>query len=109
MTDIMELARAILDGEHDDHFDAINAAISGRKDILKRQMFHQLQVNDRVRVVSCGTKYLVGATATLVAKRTTKVAIQFDKDIVDPYGKWAGNRCILSPSMIEKIPAEVTA
>jgi hypothetical protein len=110
--DIMELSRAILDGELDESFDAINAAMSGRKDILKRQAFHTFQEGDRVRVCNVGRpQYINGATGTIKEKRVTKITVQLDDDIYDPYGKWAGKGCILSPSQIEKlelVPSEGT-
>lgn len=100
-----ELCKAILSGDADENIDSVVQALSSRKRTLAARLFDELEEGDRVRVRQGTIKpvYLQGALATVMNKRTTKITIQFDDDINDPYGKWAGNRCICSPSMLEKV------
>ena len=100
-----EIYTAILSGEADGEFEGIMLAIQERKKSLGAMTFASLREGDRVRVNAPNIKprYIHGATGILVEKRVTKVTVRFDDDINDPYDKWAGARCILSPTMVEKI------
>lgn len=98
------VAQAIILGGHDEELDSIMLAVEQRRTARAQHLFAELNVDDRVKVnTSCPKRYLIGATGTVVAKRITKITILFDNDIHDPYGKWAGQRCIMPPTMLEKI------
>lgn len=77
-----------------------------REKVLAARLYDNLRIEDRVRIKEdalINPNYLRGASATVTAKRTTKITVRFDDDINDPYGKWAGQHCILTPMHIEKI------
>lgn len=90
-------------GRADDDLNAVIEAVAWRKKVLASRLFDDLAVGDRVRIGSIKPRYLVGAMATVEEKHITKVTIRFDDNINDPYQKWAGNRCLVSPSAIEKV------
>lgn len=100
----LSVVSLIKGGKADDDLDAVMEAVHWRKRVLASRLFDDLEPDDRVRVIdNIKPRYLAGATATVVAKRVSKVTIRFDDDIHDPYNKWAGRNCILSPGMIEKV------
>jgi hypothetical protein len=104
-----EIYTAIVSGDADGQFARINRAIAVRQDIIAGQIWDKIEPGvTRVRVNTAHIKprYLDGATATVIAKRVRKVTIRFDQDINDPYRKWAGNNCIISPEHLEIIDAD---
>lgn len=104
-----EIYTAILAGQADDGLDRILHALSERRKTLAHRTFDSLADGDRVMVTAKHIKprYLDGAMGTVVEKRISKVTIQFDDDINDPYGKWAGKRCILDPTHLIKVEPDV--
>lgn len=102
--DRLTVVYMIRGGQADDDLDAVTEAVRWRKQVLASRLFDSLEREDRVQIVSTiKPRYLAGAKATVVEKRVSKITIRFDDDIDDPYGKWAGKNCVLSPGMVEKI------
>jgi hypothetical protein len=80
--------------------------------MIGEEMFNRLAIGTRVRIKESARikpLYLKGATGEVVAKRTSKVTIKLDTDIDDPYGKWAGHRCILDPGWLEIVSSDEAA
>lgn len=107
--DFSKIVQSLNAGLYDDQISDFAEAVGQRAKIVKtreaQQLFANLEVEDRVRVNAPHLKprYLNGATGTVVEKRITKITVQFDDDIDDPYGKWAGKKAVLHPSMIVPI------
>lgn len=97
------VVQLIKTGTADDDLNAVIEAVNWRKKVVASRLFDELQEGDRVRIGNIKPRYLVGALATVKEKRVTKITIVFDEDINDPYHKWAGRSCIVSPSMLEKV------
>jgi len=105
-TQLTDLIEPIMSGALDDHLDDLVETINRRRTTIGQQRFAELEEGTRVQVKlppNGRPRYLDGAYATVMEKRLTKVTVQFDDDIDDPYGKWAGKRCIMPPSML--VPA----
>lgn len=101
---VVDIVDIIAAGSVDDYLDEIVGVIDERKRRLASDLFYELKIKDRVRVKApLRPRYLEGALGTVVDKRVTKITVQFDDDIHDPYGKWAGKRAVLSPSQVEKV------
>jgi hypothetical protein len=104
--DKYELRSTIVAGAWDDDLDYLSQAIRDRKAIQSKTKFYELAPGDRVRLQNLRPQYLVGATATVVDRKQTKLTVTIDRDWLDMHpkakGKWSG---IISanPSMLERI------
>lgn len=101
--DFSEISKAIIKGELDDRLADIITCIHGRKEILGRMKFFELNVGDRVRFVS-STKpaYLAGKTGRLTEHKNKKVVVDLDM----PAGRfWKGIRTPVS--LIERVEEEI--
>ena len=91
----------ILHGTLDDDLDNLTLAIRERKDTISRRSFYTINVGDKVNFISGRPKYLIGQTATVVAKKQKNLSIEFDdKQAVRKYG-YGPVTC--PPSMVEKV------
>lgn len=72
------LINDILDGELDDHLDALIDAAQARKDTTAKLRAARLQVGDKVRLMNIRPKYLSGATGTVESKGDTRMRIKLD-------------------------------
>lgn len=93
-------------GEHDDLLDNIIDTCSARRKVLSHRDFDLFQEGDRVRIrldARIKPRYILGAKGTIVSKGVSRVTVEFDPDIDDPYGKWAGRRAVLDPGTIELV------
>lgn len=100
-----EVIAAILDGELDDSIKEIIDTCQIRHKAMGAETFDLIEIGDTVRIKAgmLKPKYLDGALGVVVDKRITKVTVQFNDDIYDPYGKWAGKRAICHAEHMERV------
>ena len=97
---------AISDGDLDDHLNDIVDAITERRKVLSAITFAMLEAGSRVRIrqdANMKPHYLKGALGRIEEKRITKISVRFDRDIHDPYHKWAGRIAIVRPEWLEVV------
>jgi hypothetical protein len=87
MTNLWELLEDIENGELDKSLDEIAAAIKKRQTAKRTtRTKSDFSLGQKIRFNSlCGTKYLVGSTATVVGMRRTKIVVKLDV----PQGRFA--------------------
>lgn len=102
---VAEMYDCITAGGADGDLEKIVEAVFSRRRTLADRNFDTLKLDDRVIVntTSIKPRYLNGAKAIVVEKRISKVVILFDDDINDPYGKWAGKRCVIGAAHLVKV------
>jgi hypothetical protein len=109
MTDIID---DIQNGMYDHDLDGIEDAVRDRMKYVSTRLFYELvseqedpENPSRIRLKNSSRikGYMRGYEGTVVEKRVSKIVIRFDDDIVDPYNKWAGKQCIISPTAIDLI------
>lgn len=103
-----EVSKDIAEGGHDGTLDELDQAISLRRKEIARQFMATLNVGDEIRIKggpSIRPKYLAGATAHIREIRITKLTVEFPDSMGehDPYGKFAGKRWIVPPTLVEKV------
>lgn len=80
-TEVKDLIARVQSGDLDNYLAVINKTISDRLAAARRtRTATDFGIGDRVVLNDlCGTRYLVGASATVVSKKRTKVVIRLDK------------------------------
>jgi hypothetical protein len=98
--DTRTIVEAIYNGEADDGFDAIFAAIKDRERAVASIRAATLKVGDRIRLTNLRPKYLVGATGTILERGNGKgrFVVQLD----DPTTRY-GAEVRASAGMLELI------
>lgn len=76
-----DVVSQIISGAYDDHLAVINKTISERLSAVRSsRTAAEYNVGDRIVMNDrCGTRYLVGHTGYVIAKRRTKVVVKLDK------------------------------
>lgn len=79
--EVQDLVTRVQSGEFDDYLAVINKTIADRLAASRRsRTATDFNIGDRVVLNDlCGTRYLVGAQATVISKKRTKVVIKLDK------------------------------
>lgn len=108
--ELHELLTQLSSGALDEHLGIINKTISDRLAATRRSRTStDFNVGDRVVLNDlCGTRYLVGAYATVVSKKRTKVVIKLDKPLgrfvrVDASGATESSDITVPVSILDKI------
>lgn len=83
----MEFADKLDSGELDNKLTEIRKLVEARYSMTKQKVkISDFGVGDRISINNrCGTKYLIGETATVVDIRRTKIKVSFD----NPKGRFA--------------------
>lgn len=92
-------------GELDEHFDALQKAISTRRSLVREQEAlvnkYTMQPGDTVRVVHISPKYLVGKLARVVEANRTRFVIE---PLGSGWGRFQGSKRLTIPmSSVEKV------
>lgn len=101
--DFLEISKAIIKGELDDKLEDVMTCVRGRREIIGRMKFFELNVGDRVRFVSSvRPSYLAGKVGRLAEHKNKKVVVDLDM----PAGKfWRGIRTPVG--LIERVEEEI--
>lgn len=89
-------------GIYDAELAEAEAAILARlKELRVSRKSTDFGIGDKIKFNSyCGTKYMVGATGSVVGMRRTKIAVRIDK----PIGRFTPSAdIVVPPSIIDKI------
>jgi hypothetical protein len=102
----IDIIKAVLGGDADDNLDGVMDAVRDRQKLAGRAQFHELHSGDRVRLVNVRPRYLVGAPATIIEKKQTRISIKIDEEWLDrnPQAKarWSGS--VTAPAnMLERV------
>ena len=93
-----DIIQALEDGIADGEEKRVYAAMKYRREQLDFDLFHLLQVGDRVRFTqTCRPQYLRGVEATVVKIRQKKVEVKLDR----PVGKFGLNPIITPVGILE--------
>lgn len=104
--DTEDLIEALGSGVYDDDLEQIAEAVQKAIQLRAVVTVHRLTTGDRIVVQlppGIRPRYLDGATGEFIRKLDKNVAVRFDTDINDPYGKWAGKECRLDASWVRPL------
>ncbi len=73
-----DLVQAVLQGEADDDFNAVNAALRKRQSYLADIQASAFSEGTRVQLANLRPKYLIGLTGTVLRKEGQKFVVELD-------------------------------
>lgn len=98
-----DVAKAILQGDHDSDLDALQAAITQRRRMARQAnaavTMASIDEGDTVRFKDIRPKYMIGKTGKVVGKRRTKLLVTLDK----PEGRFSGGPITVPASCVELV------
>lgn len=104
---IDNVLNAILNGDVDDHFDAILGAVNDRRKIASRRLFHTIAINTKATLKNLRPKYMVGVPVVVVGKNQTRIEVKIDPEYLaaNPHagGRFDARPFTVTPDMLDVV------